>query len=113
MAQNFASTAFQIGTSTTALFTNASSSPVSSDAVIGIRVANVLANAITINVWVSPAASGQFYIAKNLSIPPNSSVELVQGGAKFVMESSDVLKVQSSAANSADVYVSVVDSIST
>ena len=68
MAQNFASTAFQIGTSTTALFTNASSSPVSSDAVIGIRVANVLANAITINVWVSPAASGQFYIAKNLSI---------------------------------------------
>ena len=113
MAQNFASTAFQIGTSTTALFTNASSSPVSSDAVIGIRVANILANAITINVWVSPAASGQFYIAKNLSIPPNSSVELVQGGAKFVLNDTDVLNASASENTAADVITSVVKAIST
>jgi hypothetical protein len=39
-------------------------------------------------------------------------VELVTGGAKFVMQDTDVLKVQSDTATSADVYVSVVDSIS-
>ena len=65
------------------------------------------------DVFVSVGGSTTRYIVKDLSVPPASSVELVQGGAKFVMESSDVLKVQSSAANSADVYVSVVDSIST
>jgi hypothetical protein len=52
------------------------------------------------------------YIAKGLSIPPSSSVELVTGGAKFVMQNTDVLKVESDTATSADVYVSVVDSIS-
>jgi hypothetical protein len=52
------------------------------------------------------------YIAKGLSIPPSSSVELVTGGAKFVMQSTDILKVESDTATSADVYVSVVDSIS-
>ena len=52
------------------------------------------------------------YIAKGLSIPSSSSVELVKGGAKFVMQNTDILKVQSDTATSADVYVSVVDSIS-
>ena len=51
-------------------------------------------------------------IAKVLSIPSSSSVELVTGGAKFVMQNTDILKVQSDTATSADVYVSVVDSIS-
>ena len=51
-------------------------------------------------------------LVKDLSIPPSSAVELVQGGAKFVMQNTDVLKAQSSAASSVDAYVSVVDSIS-
>jgi hypothetical protein len=48
-----------------------------------------------------------------LSIPPASSVELIQGGAKVVMQNTDVLKGQSSAASSVDAWVSFVDSIST
>jgi hypothetical protein len=64
------------------------------------------------DVWVSVSGSTDRYIAKDLSIPPASSVELVTGGAKFVMQNTDVLKVQSDTATSADVYVSVVDSIS-
>ena len=43
----------------------------------------------------------------NPDLNPDSS-----GGAKFVMQSTDVLKVESDTASSADVYVSVVDSIS-
>jgi hypothetical protein len=81
--------------------------------VIGVRVTNTTAAAIAIDVWVSVTGSTDRYIAKDLSIPPASSVELVTGGAKFVMQNTDVLKVQSSdTATSADVYVSVVDSIS-
>jgi hypothetical protein len=71
-----------------------------------------VAGAITIDVWLSVTGSTNRYIAKGLSIPPSSSVELVTGGAKFVMQSTDILKVESDTATSADVYVSVVDSIS-
>jgi hypothetical protein len=84
----------------------------SNDAVIGIRVANIVAAAITVDVWVTITGPTDRYIAKGLSIPPSSSVELVTGGAKFVMQNTDVLKVESDTATSADVYVSVVDSIS-
>ena len=108
MAQDFTRHAVLATTSDTTVFTSNSN-----DAVIGIRIANVVTTAITVSVFVSVGGSATRYIVKDLSIPPASSVELVQGGAKFVMESSDVLKVQSSASNSADVYVSVVDSIST
>jgi hypothetical protein len=70
------------------------------------------AGAITIDVFVTITGPTNRYIAKGLSIPPSSSVELVTGGAKFVMQSTDILKVESDTATSADVYVSVVDSIS-
>ena len=113
MAQNFASSTSQLGTGTTALYTNTSSSPVSADAIIGIRMANILATAITVSVFLSPTGSGTVYIAKDLSVPPNSSVELVQGGAKFVLNDTDVLKATSSAATSTDVVVSLVKAIST
>jgi|TARA_R110000851_G_scaffold248210_1_gene400710 hypothetical protein len=113
MAQNFASSTSQLGTGTTALYTNTTSSPVSADAIIGIRAANILATAITISVWISPLGSGTVYIAKDLSIPPNSSVELVQGGAKFVLNDTDVLNANSSDAASVDVVTSVVKAIST
>ena len=66
----------------------------------------------TVSVFVSVGGSTTRYIVKDLSIPPASSAELIQGGAKFVMQSSDVLKVIASASNCADVYVSVVDAIS-
>jgi hypothetical protein len=73
---------------------------------------NIQAGAITIDVFVTITGPTNRYIAKGLSIPPSSSVELVTGGAKFVMQSTDILKVESDTATSADVYVSVVDSIS-
>jgi|TARA_R110000787_G_scaffold231431_3_gene338845 hypothetical protein len=113
MAQNFASTTAQIGTATTALYTNTTSTPTSSDAIIGIRIANILTNAITVKIWISPTGSGVVYIAKDLSIPPNSSVELVQGGAKFVLNNTDVLNASASEVLAADVVTSVVKAIST
>ena len=71
-------------------------------------------NAITINVWVVPTGTSNLrYIAKGLSIPPASSVELVQGGAKFVINPGDVLNGNASEGTAADVITSVVDKIST
>ena len=107
MAQDFTRYAVEATNSATTVFTANSN-----DAVIGIRIANKVSSAIAIDVFVSVGGSTTRYICKDLSIPPNSAVELVSGGAKFVMQSTDVLKVESDTASSADVYVSVVDSIS-
>ena len=107
MAQDFVRYTAQATDSATTVFTANSN-----DAVIGIRVTNTTAAAITIDVFVTISGPTDRYIAKDLSIPPASSVELVTGGAKFVMQNNDVLKVESDTATSADVYVSVVDSIS-
>jgi hypothetical protein len=107
MAQDFVRYSAQATNSASTIFTANSN-----DAVIGIRVTNTTAGAITIDVFVTITGPTNRYIAKGLSIPPSSSVELVTGGAKFVMQSTDILKVESDTATSADVYVSVVDSIS-
>jgi len=107
MAQDFVRYTAQATTSATNIFTADSK-----DAVIGIRVTNTTAGTITIDVFVTITGPTNRYIAKSLSIPSSSSVELVTGGAKFVMQNTDILKVQSDTATSADVYVSVVDSIS-
>ena len=85
----------------------------SDDAIVGLRLANILTSAVTVSIWISEGGSTTRYLVKDLSIPPASSVELIQGGAKVVMQNTDVLKGQSSAASSVDVWVSFVDSIST
>ena len=107
MAQDFESNGAQITNSNTTIFTSNSD-----DAIVGLRLANILTSTVTCSIFVSEGGSTTRYLVKDLSIPPNSAVELVSGGAKFVMQSTDILKVESDTASSADVYVSVVDSIS-
>ncbi len=89
----------------------------SDDALIGIRLANIHGSAaITADVYITSSASGgsaDSYIVKNASIPFGSSLELIDGGAKIVLQSGDVLKAVCNTANSLNVWVSYVDAIST
>ena len=81
------------------------------DTVIGIRVANVHAST-TANVSVYITTGGNdFYLAKVVPIPAGSSMEFIDGGAKMVLENTDVLKISSSI-DFVDAWVSVVDAIS-
>ena len=88
----------------------------SNDAIIGIRLTNITTSAITVDVWLDVAGAGTtasvVYIADDLSIAPKSSVELIQGGAKMVMQNTDLLRAQASAATSCAAWVSYVDAIS-
>ena len=109
MAQDFESTGTQITNSETTLLTANSD-----DAIIGLRLANITANSVTVDIYIDKAGSGtDRYIAKTLSIPPSSSIELIQGGAKIVLQNADVLYGVASAASSVDAWLSRVDSIST
>lgn len=108
MAQDFErNIARNVGTAASTLRTANSD-----DALVGINVANTTTSQINVDVFINDGAN-DYYIVKTAPIPAGSALQLLDGGAKIVMQSSDVLKVQSDTASSADVWVSVVDSIST
>jgi len=108
MAQNFRNNLQRnVGTSEVTLVTGGDF-----DAVIGIRCCNVSASTIAVDVFIENSSNDHF-IAKDVSVPPNSAIELIQGGAKIVLKSGDVLKANSSAASSLDIVTSFIDEIST
>lgn len=108
MAQNFRRyTANDVGTSASTLFTADSY-----DTVVGISLANVTASQIIVSCYINDATN-DIYLVKNVPIPAGSSLQVLDGGAKFVVQSGDALKVISDTASSLDVWVSTVDDIST
>jgi hypothetical protein len=108
MAQNFRRyTSNDIGTAAATLFTADSF-----DTVVGISVANITASAVTASVYINDGTN-DIYLVKDAPIPSGSALQVLDGGAKFVLESGDALKVISDTASSLDVWVSAVDAIST
>jgi hypothetical protein len=108
MAQDFErNIARNIGTSAVTLRTANSD-----DALVGINLANTTASQILVDVFINDG-SNDYYLVKEAPIPSGSSLQVLDGGAKVVMQSSDILKIQSDTASSCDAWVSVVDAIST
>ena len=108
MAQNFRRyTSNDVGTAAATLFTADSY-----DTVVGISVANITASAVTASVYINDG-SNDIYLIKDAPIPSGSALQVLDGGAKFVVESGDALKVISDTGSSLDVWVSTVDAIST
>ena len=81
------------------------------DAVIGIRCTNILTTTIKVDVYVV-RSSANYFIAKDASIPPGGSLELIQGGSKIVLVSGDVLWHDCDTASGLDIWVSYIDTIS-
>ena len=107
MAQNFRNDLQRnVGTSEVTLITGGDF-----DAVIGIRCCNVVTSTILVDVFIENSSNDHF-LAKNVSVPPNSAIELIQGGAKIVLENGDVLKAKSDTASSLDIVTSFIDDIS-
>lgn len=108
MAQNFRRyTANNVGTSAATLFTADSY-----DTVVGISVANITGSSVNVDVYINDG-SNDIYLIKDAPIPAGSQLQVLDGGAKYVVESGDALKVVSDTASSLDVWVSTVDAIST
>jgi hypothetical protein len=78
--------------------------------VIGMSVSNVISNNISVNVTITDASATQTrYLVRNGLIVEGSSMVIVGGDQKVVLESGDFISVVSSAATSADVIVSVLE----
>jgi hypothetical protein len=96
-----------IGTTNTTVYTT----PVATSAtVIGVSVANVVTNNISVSVRLTDTSTSKtVYLVKDALLVPGGSAVLVGGEQKLVMEATDSLSVVSSVASSADVIVSVLE----
>ena len=83
------------------------------DAVVGVRLVNVHASSsIEVDVYIVRSATN-YYLIKSSPIPVGGSLELIDGGAKFVLHDNDKIVAVSDTASSLDAIVSYVDAIST
>tara|TARA_R110002020_G_scaffold80996_1_gene201605 strand:+ start:178 stop:516 length:339 start_codon:yes stop_codon:yes gene_type:complete len=83
------------------------------DAVVGVRLVNVHASSsINVDVYIVRSATN-YYLIKSSPIPVGGSLELIDGGAKFVLHDNDKIVAVSDTASSLDAIVSYVDAIST
>lgn len=107
MAQNFRRyTSNDVGTSAATIFTANSY-----DTVVGISLSNVTSGTINVSCYINDGAN-DIYLIKDAPLPTGGSLQVLDGGAKFVVQSGDALKVISDTASSCDVWVSTVDDIS-
>ena len=107
MAQNFRRyTQNDVGTAAATLFTADSY-----DTVVGISVANITGSSVLADVYINDGAN-DIYLVKEAPIPSGGALQVLDGGAKFVVQSGDALKVKSDTASSLDCWVSTVDAIS-
>ena len=82
------------------------------DTIIGISVANILGATINVDVYIKNSTN-DYYLVKTAPIPNGGALQLLDGGAKVVVESGDRLYIKSDTGSSIDAVVSVVDAIST
>ena len=108
MAQNFRRyTSNDVGTSALTIFTADSY-----DTIVGISLANVTTSSINVSVYINDGVN-DIYLVKDAPIVQGSTMQVLDGGAKYVVQTGDTLKVVSDTASSVDVWVSTVDAIST
>ena len=94
-----------VGTSAATVVTVGSSTQTT---IIGLAVANTTASPITTDVYFTRSAT-DYYLIKGATVPVGSSLVVAGGDQKVVLVTSDVLKVVTSAASSADVVTSVLN----
>ena len=82
------------------------------DAIVGIMLSNVHTSAINVSCYINDGTN-DIYLVKDAPIPVGGSLQVLDGGAKFVVQSGDRLYVVSDTDSSLDVWVSAVDAIST
>lgn len=77
--------------------------------IIGMTIANITTSQILVDVTLENNDGDNVYILKATPIPVGGGLVPVGGDQKIVMEASDVIKVTSDTANSADTTLSILE----
>lgn len=76
--------------------------------VIGMTIGNTTASPISANVTIVSGGT-TYFLVQNATISNGGALVPIGGDQKLVMEAGDYMQVQTSATNSADVIVSVLE----
>ena len=76
--------------------------------VIGLTLSNLVTQSIAATVLIENSDGDNVTFLKNVPLPQGSALE-VMAGNKVVLETGDVLKVQSNTANSLDTTLSIME----
>ena len=100
-------TSRNVGTSaaTVGSYTVGGSTPTT---IIGLTCANTTTSAITVNVQHNDGSNDTFLV-KSATVPAGSSIVIVGGDQKVVLQTGDSIKVTSSASSSVDVMMSILE----
>jgi hypothetical protein len=74
-----------------------------------LAIANIVASQIAVDVQIENNDGDNIYVVKAAPVPVGSSLVVVGGDQKVVLEADDVLKVTSDTASSADVSLSILE----
>ena len=82
--------------------------------IIGMTIANITSSQITVDVkiesdTVDTETNSNVFVIKDAPIPVGGTLVPVGGEQKIVLQATDVLKVQSDTANSADTVLSILE----
>ena len=95
-----------VGTSAATIHTCASSTETT---IIGLTIANIVTSQIEVDVQIENNDGDNIYLIKAAPVPVGSSLVVVGGEQKVVLNASDVLKVTSNTSSSADVALSILE----
>ena len=96
-----------VGTSLTSVYTAGSGVTAT---VIGLTCANVTSSDCKVTVQVTDtSATSTATIVKESPVPTGGSLVVAGGSHKIVLETTDVLKIQSDTASSIDVMLSILE----
>jgi len=81
--------------------------------VIGLTLCNVHSTSVTASVKIDSNTSDtetnqEVFVVKDVSIPAGSSLEVLSGG-KYVMQTTDIIKIDCSVASKIDATLSILE----
>ena len=93
-------------TPTTVLTSNATATTT----VIGLSLTNITSSILQVSIQLNDTiANTTAYFINNVTIPPNNSLRVINGGERLVLGPSTQVKITSNAASSIDLVMSYVE----
>ena len=78
--------------------------------ILGLTIANVTSSDITASVFAyDSSGSLEVHLIKNATIPVGGSLVVIGGNQKVILETSDEIRVETSASNSGDAFLSYLE----
>lgn len=79
--------------------------------IIGMSLANLTSGIVLIDIELTDATSVTGYYAKQLLLPPNASLRVVNGGEKLILSTDNSLTITANIADAVDAIISYVELI--